>query len=190
VGVTRIIAGLAGSRKLAAAASATRPTSDRVRESIFGKLEALGCIAEARVLDLYAGTGALGLEGISRGASAATMVEKDSRACQVIRQNIAVLENALAAADAEAELKLVPTSVHRFLTSNQSVFDLVFIDPPYELDDQRLVEELALLRPMLSTGAVVVLERSGQSEAIEASGYQLTDERRYGDTAVYFYARD
>jgi 16S rRNA (guanine966-N2)-methyltransferase len=70
------------------------------------------------------------------------------------------------------------------------VFDLVFIDPPYELDDQRLVEELALLRPMLSAGAVVVIERSGQSEAIGASGYQLTDERRYGDTAVYFYARD
>lgn len=188
--MTRIIAGLAGSRRLSTAASATRPTSDRVRESIFGKLEALGCIAEAQVLDLYAGTGALGLESISRGASAVTLVEKDSRACHVIRQNIAVLENALAAADAEAELKLVSTTVHRFLTSNESVFDLVFIDPPYELDDQRLVEEFALLRPMLSTDAVVVLERAGQSESIAASGYKLTDERRYGDTAVYIYSRD
>ena len=190
MGVTRIIAGLAGSRKLASAASVTRPTSDRVRESIFGKLEAMGCIAGARVLDLYAGTGALGLESVSRGASLVTMVEKDSRACHVIRQNMSVLENALAAAETEAELKLVSTSVHRFLTSNQSLFDLVFIDPPYELDDQRLVEEFALLRPTLSASAVVVLERSGQSEAIEATGYELTDERRYGDTAVYFYARE
>jgi 16S rRNA (guanine966-N2)-methyltransferase len=186
--VTRIIAGLAGSRKLAAAASATRPTSDRVRESIFGKLEALGSIAGARVLDLYAGTGALGLEAISRGAKAVTMVEKDGRACQVIRQNIAVLENALEAADTQAELRLVSTSVHRFLASNRSEFDLVFIDPPYELDDQRLAEELELLGSMLSDGAVVVLERSGQSEAVSSPGFELTDQRRYGDTAVYFYS--
>jgi 16S rRNA (guanine966-N2)-methyltransferase len=120
----RVIAGEAKGRRLVApAGKTTRPATDRVRESIFGTL---GERAEdARVLDLFAGSGALGIEALSRGAAAAVFVERDARAAETIRQNLAVT-------GLGASATVVRADVASFLHQNVEVFDLVFCDPPYE----------------------------------------------------------
>lgn len=180
--MTRIIGGVAGSLKLGSPAKVTRPTSDRVRESIFNRLDARGLIEGASVLDLYAGTGALGLEAISRGAASLVMVEKDSKAA------------AICSANAKLFLKLnlgstsvVTQPVSSFLQQSQSTFDLVFIDPPYELSNAELEKNLADLTKLLNQDATVVLERSSRDSMVELpEGWALDDEKNYGDTTVYW----
>jgi len=185
--VTRIISGFAGSLTLAVPRTGTRPTSDRVREAIFSALEARDLIDGARVLDLYAGSGALGLEAASRGARTVTLVEKAREAASVARRNAEQVTRA--ARGAGPDIRTVAQPVHGYLAGAAGPWDLVFLDPPYDLGDAELVDALTLLVPLLAPDAVVVVERSAR-DAVPAwpDGLALDRRSAYGETAVYWLA--
>lgn len=162
----------------------TRPTSDRVRESLFGALESFGAIDDARVLDLYAGSGALGLESLSRGARSADLVERGRAAAAIVRKNAA----AVARAGGVAVARVHESAVHPFLVRSQGPFDLVFTDPPYDLDDEAMTADLVTLALLLSPDALVVIERARRSSPpdLDAAGLELVREKTYGDTSVWW----
>jgi 16S rRNA (guanine966-N2)-methyltransferase len=184
--MTRIISGLAGGRQIRTPpGSRTRPTSDRVREALFSRLEHLDVVHHAKVLDLYAGSGALGLEAASRGASSVVLVESDWAAVAVIRRNIAEL--GLAGVSVRAE------SVERALlagpASDEQRCDLVLADPPYDVTEDGLGDVLTLLvtHDWLSVDAFVAVERSARSPQPRwPQGLDGAGERRYGDTKMWF----
>ena len=188
--MTRIIGGIAGSRKLVSPAKTTRPTSDRIRESLFSKLEARDLLESSHVLDLYAGTGALALEAVSRGASVAWMVERDGKAAAVCVANARLVQKALQDEELEAETKVVNKSVAAMLAGEATTrFDIVFIDPPYEVTNDEVTANLKALEPHLNADAVVVVERSSRSGAVSAPNYlNFDEEKSYGDTVLYFYS--
>ena len=188
--MTRIIGGIAGSRKLVSPAKTTRPTSDRIRESLFSKLEARDLLESSHILDLYAGTGALALESVSRGASVAWMVERDGKAAAVCVANARLVQKALQDEELEAETKVVNKSVAAMLAGEASTrFDIVFIDPPYEVTNEEVTANLTALEAHLNADAVVVVERSSRSGAVSAPKYlKLDEEKSYGDTVLYFYS--
>jgi 16S rRNA (guanine966-N2)-methyltransferase len=163
-----------------------------VRESLFGALESMDAIEGSRVLDLYAGSGALGLEALSRGARSAVLVERGRPAAAVIRRNAAALRKALGAApvpDApEREAVVVESTVLAYLGRASGPFDLVFTDPPYDLSDAEMTSDLVALAPLLSSDAVVVIERARRASApdLDAAGLRLLRERSYGDTALWW----
>lgn len=162
----------------------TRPTSDRVRESLFGALESADAIEDARVLDLYAGSGALGLEALSRGAASCDLVERGRQAAALIRRNAATVAKAGGAADARVH----EVAVHTYLLRASGTFDLVFSDPPYDLDDAAMTADLVALAPLLSPQALVVVERARRSTPPDfaAAGLELIREKAYGDTALWW----
>ncbi len=170
--MTRIVAGSAGGRRLHTPLGvATRPTADRVREALFSSL---GELSGLRVLDLYAGSGALGLEALSRGAASATMVERAPAAVAVIRRNIATLE--LAGAHVAA------VSVERFLAKPPERYDLVLADPPYAV---QLDAVLSALVPWV--GGEVVLERASRGPRPSwPAGLAARRWRRYGETTLWY----
>ena len=183
--MTRIISGAAGGRRLTApTGAATRPTSDRVREGIFSRLEHFGVLPDAVVLDLYAGSGALGLEAVSRGAASATLVERDRTALAAARRNVAALgwvDRVVVRAD----------TVERTLMAGPppEPATLAFLDPPYDLGSDRVDDVLALLvtHGWLAPDAVVVLERSARSRAPRwPVGWEDAGDRRYGETHVWW----
>lgn len=183
--MTRIIAGDAGSVRLVAPAKVSRPTSDRVREAIFSRLESLGEVAGATVLDLFAGTGALGLEAASRGASAVWLVDNNAGATKVQSSNIAGVMKPLSHSPT---IRSVTANVAAFLArpapSPQSI---VFLDPPYDYSPRVLDEHLVALRPWLAPDALVVVERSSKGTPPEfPEGYEVLSPKKYGDTTVYW----
>ena len=183
--MTRIIAGFAGSLALAVPRSGTRPTSDRVREAVFSALEARDAVDGARVLDLFAGSGALGLEAASRGAAEVVLVERDAGAAGVCRRNAALVE-ARAPRGAAPRIHVVARSVSAYLESAVGEWDLVLVDPPYELGEAELGAVLAALVPHLAPAATVVVERSTRSpEPAPPDGLELDRSRTYGETAVH-----
>jgi len=186
--VTRIIAGFAGSLTLQVPKSGTRPTSDRVREAIFSSLEARDLVAGSRVLDLYAGSGALGLEAASRGAAEVTLVERAGSAARVCSANARLVQGRAAGGSAPS-IHVVTKAVATYLASARGPWHLVFLDPPYELGDAELERAIDLLAPLLSEDAVVVIERSARS-ALPSLPPRLELDRRtsYGDTALYWLA--
>ena len=192
--MTRIVAGFAGSLGLAVPKSGTRPTSDRVREAMFSSLEALDAIAGARVLDLYAGSGALAAEAVSRGAASAVLVEQNAQAAAVCAANAAAVMKAASGAGATATAGMRPTievqrsSVNAYLArEHREPFGLVFIDPPYDVHEEDLVAVLEALTPALAQDAVVVVERSARSpEPSWPTGLESFRSKRYGETAVWF----
>ena len=193
--MTRIIAGIAGSLRLASPAKTTRPTSDRIRESIFGRLESQGTLPNAAVLDLYAGTGALALESLSRGSTIAVMVEMNKQAAAICENNSWSVARAIEKADGEGEWHVVKDSVKGFLAAKGAAmvaeqgrgFDLVFIDPPYEVTNENLIEDLTGLLPLLAADASILVERSSRTdEPIWPAGYICDDRKDYGDTSVYW----
>jgi 16S rRNA (guanine966-N2)-methyltransferase len=181
----RIVAGLAKGRRLAAPAGATRPTSDRAREALFSSLATLIDLAGARVLDLFAGTGAVGLEALSRGADHAVLVESDRVAVEVLRRNAGTV--ALPGAT------IVRRSVPTFLEGTPDApFDLVFADPPYAWDDDALAQALSKLveRGWLTDDAVVVVERSARTAAPAwPDGITPVQDRRYGEGVLWYGRR-
>ncbi|MEV8251138.1 16S rRNA (guanine(966)-N(2))-methyltransferase RsmD [Microbacterium sp. NPDC076768] len=182
--MTRIIAGSARGARLEVPGAGTRPTSDRVRESLFGALESFGVIEGARVLDLYAGSGALGLESLSRGATTADLVERGRQAAAIVRRNAAVV----AKAGGMSPARVHEGAVHTFLQRASGPFDLVFSDPPYDLDDAAMTADLVALAPLLSTDAVVVIERARRATPPEfaAAGLEAFREKAYGDTMLWW----
>ena len=182
--MTRIIAGRAGSLTLEVPDAGTRPTSDRVRESLFGALESADALRGAAVLDLYAGSGALGLEAASRGAASADLVEKASRAASVVQRNVARVAKSLGR---DAVITVHRTSAVAYLQGAQGPFDLVFIDPPYDLGEAELTHTLQLLAPHLAPGATVVVERAARSpEPVLPVGLTHGRAKKYGDTALWW----
>lgn len=182
--MTRIITGHARGLRLDVPGSGTRPTSDRVRESLFGALEAMDAITDARVLDLYAGSGALGLEALSRGALSADLVERSRQAAAVARRNVSTVARSLT----DRTAKVHESTVLTFLKRAPGSYDLVFADPPYELDDRSMNAVLIALAPLLSADAVVVIERARRSPAPDfaTAGLEVFREKSYGDTAIWW----
>lgn len=185
--MTRIIAGSAGGRRLATAGGrTTRPTSDRTREGLFATVTAIrGDLRGAAVLDLYAGSGAVGLEALSRGAADVLLVEADGRAGQVIRQNIRAV--GLPGA------RLVTDKVERLLARGRedgaAPRDFVFADPPYALGEEELTRTLTALagHGWLAPGALVALERATRSgPPTWPVGYETDRSRRYGEATVWY----
>ncbi len=174
----RVIAGRYGGRRLQApAGTATRPTSDRVREALFSILGAR--VADARVLDLFAGSGALGLESLSRGAAAVTFVESAPVALRTLRANVAAL-----GADAEI-VRADALKWLRAASAGARQYDLVFLDPPYRQAEALGAGLSDLLPAVLGPGALVVAE-SDRRTPLKLT-IPTTDERRYGDTLIRFH---
>ncbi len=174
----RIVAGAYGGRRIVAPpGDTTRPTSDRVREALFSML---GPLDDAVVLDLYAGSGALGLEALSRGAARAVFVERDRRALAVLHANVATL--GLCAGRAVVRSGDAGR-VARDAVAGGEAYDLVFLDPPYRLAVDAGAAVGATLGGLLGPGARVVTESSRRAP-LELTHVPLTQERRYGDTLV------
>lgn len=182
--MTRIVAGSVGGRTLAVPPKGTRPTSERVREALFSRLDHLDAVEGARVLDGYAGSGALGLEAASRGAARVVLVEWGHAAADVCRRNAA----ALGLAD---RVTVVRDRVEAYTARPPAEpWDLVLLDPPYDVPDATLAEVLAALVPALTAESVVVVERSARSAAPPwPAGMHGFDTRTYGETAVHLGAR-
>ncbi len=188
--MTRIISGFAGSLGLKVPRSGTRPTSDRTREGIFSALEARDGLAGARVLDLYSGSGALGLEAVSRGARLVRLVDKASDAANAGRANIKTVLTA-APKGTTIDAQAIPQNALAYVNRGVGRFELVFIDPPYDLPETELTAVLAGLSAMVDEGALLVVERSTRSpEPTWAAGQVLDRRRDYGETAVYFVDAD
>ena len=185
--MTRIIGGVLGSLRLKGPAKATRPTSDRVKESIFSILESRGAIQDARVLDLFAGTGALGLEAASRGARSVTLVERDPAAAKVCEDNVSLVMEGFSKSGTSCDVELVRSDAKTFLKKNK-LMDLVFVDPPYELAEAEVVASLESI--CVSEDGVVVVERSAKAQFSRPKGFLLDQERAYGDTQVFFFVKD
>jgi 16S rRNA (guanine(966)-N(2))-methyltransferase RsmD len=184
----RITGGTFRSRPIGAPhGRSTRPTSDRVREALFGILTSAGAIESSRVLDLYAGTGALGLEALSRGAARATFVESAREALGVLRANIASLgvggQSDVVAAD-------LASARGRTAVVDRGPFDLVLADPPWAMVDTGDVTDLLASLASSGTfaeGATVVLEHSSRTPHPAIDGICHVQDRRYGDTTLAFY---
>jgi 16S rRNA (guanine966-N2)-methyltransferase len=180
--VTRIIAGAVGGRRIAVPPQGTRPTSDRVREALFSSLEAGPGLRGAAVLDLCAGSGALGIEALSRGAAHALFVESDKRAAATLRRNL-------------ADLGLAGVATLRVATAGSVLagpaprsYDVVLIDPPYAIADTEIAGWLrdAWAHGWLAGEAIVVVERPARSGAFEwPEPIRALRDRRYGDTVLH-----
>lgn len=180
--MTRIIAGTFGGRTLQVPAKGTRPTSDRVREALFSRLDHAGLLRGSRVVDLFAGSGALGLEALSRGAAHATFVESGAAAIRVIQGNIREL-GVGTRADAVRE------RCHHFLERGHipEPFDVAFLDPPYEISGGDMAEVLTALVPRLAPQATVVVEWSTRAPTPDwPRGLESTARKEYGDTVLHF----
>ena len=174
----RVIAGRFGGRRLQApkGRSTTRPTSDRVREAIFSML---GDLQGARVLDLFAGTGALGIEALSRGAGRAVFVERDAAALAALRANLRALE----LSEDEAEVRRGEAlATLRSARAGAETYDLVLIDPPYGRAGEMGGELSPALAPLLSEQARVIVECDRRAP-LELP-WEIEKERRYGDTTI------
>ncbi len=186
--MTRIISGQARGRRLKSpAGQTTRPTSDRVREALFSALEAeLGSLVGLRFLDLYAGSGAVGLEAMSRGAGVVTSVESDRRTARLVQDNAATL--------GFHKVEVLSQPVTRVLAQPpRAPYDVVFADPPYPLENAAVEEALALLvtHQWLATGSVVVVERSARGvEPAWPAGLVRDREKRYGETVLWYVRAD
>lgn len=180
--MTRIIAGLAKGRRLQVPPKGTRPTSDKVRGAIFSKLSSWDVVEGARVLDLFAGSGALALEALSRGATSAVMVEKAAGAAGVIRTNVATC-------GFEDQSMVVVADVVDYLgrPSTPSGFDLVFVDPPYSLSEDTVTVTLQKLVALVDIDATIVLERDARSpEPQIPPELALISRKSWGDTAAWY----
>ena len=180
----RVIAGAAGGRQLKApATSATRPTSDLVRGALFSMLESRGADF-SRTLDLYAGSGALGIEALSRGATWCDFVERDAKACRVIRQNL----DAMAFSGRAAVYAMDAAQAIRRLSGEP--YTLVLADPPYADEAAPRSIESIMTSALVSEATILAWERSRRQPAVESIGeFVRLAERRHGDTLILLFGR-
>jgi 16S rRNA (guanine966-N2)-methyltransferase len=176
----RVVAGTAGGRRLSApAGDGTRPTTDRVREATFNDLTSLGAVDDAVVLDAFAGSGALGIEALSRGAARCTFVERDRAARRVVEAN-------LAATGLEHRARLVGDDALAHLGATRDAYDLVLLDPPHAYDAWPRL--LALVGEHLAGDGVVVVESDRTVAAPDDGRWSVLREKRYGGTVVQMLA--
>jgi 16S rRNA (guanine966-N2)-methyltransferase len=176
----RVIAGTAGGRTLKGPRPGTRPTSDRVREALFEILAAQD-VDLTNVLDLYSGTGALGIEALSRGAEHCDFVEADARACAVIKENLALT-------GLKTKARVFPLPVARAMSRLEGPYGLVVADPPYEYDRAERELEALIEAGLLAADGTIVVEHSKRREwPDELAGRNKLLARRYGDTALTMY---
>ena len=181
--MTRIVAGSAKGRTLAVPKSGTRPTSERVREALFSRLDHMNVLEGATVLDLFAGTGALGLEALSRGAARATLVEKASAAARVASANVRATGLPARVVTADVRAYLGARSGEALTGEN----DLVFIDPPYDIPEGDITTVLSALAPWVGPDSLIVVERSTRAPAPTWPPFLvLEDTRAWGETVAYF----
>lgn len=155
--MTRIISGEARGRKIKVPPEGTRPTSDRAREGLFSSLAVRFGFTDANVLDLFAGSGALGLEAASRGAGHVILVENNHQAAEIIKSNAKIVKH--------PNVTVIESKVSTYLAqAPREYFDMVLADPPYDLADDAVVDMLNALIPSLVDGAAVVVERHRDSE--------------------------
>ena len=175
----RLISGLYGGRIIEGSGSSrTHPMGERIRNAIFNKLNAE--IAGSEVLDAFAGSGALGLEALSRGAKKVTFIERDRIAQKIISNNIALL-------GVEEQSSLVKAPVSSWIKSSHKQFDIIFADPPYHDPQLSTVSELfGLLKP----NGLMVLSYPGRSETLAETGVVVVDNRSYGNAAIAFYRKE
>jgi 16S rRNA (guanine966-N2)-methyltransferase len=182
--VTRIIGGTAGGRRIKTpTGDSTRPTSDRVREALFSAIDSeLGSLSGLRFLDVYAGSGAVGLEARSRGAGVVTLVEHDRRTATLIRDNARSL--------GFQGIEVVQAPVARALAHPpRAPYDIAFLDPPYAVPEGEVHQALAALHAQdwLAPGALVVVERSGRGPALPwPEGFTADRRRSYGETVLWY----
>ncbi len=175
----RVIAGIAKGRRLSGPGAATRPLTDRAKEALFSALGSR--VGGARMLDLYAGAGSVGLEALSRGAAGATFVERDRAALAALRANVDAigLGGDIAAGD-----------VARFLDGATAIWDLVFVDPPWGQSLASVETVLAAVDRLLSAGATVVVHRrAGEPAPAAPDGWSEPVRRKSGDTVLWCYER-
>ncbi|NKR67896.1 16S rRNA (guanine(966)-N(2))-methyltransferase RsmD [Rhodococcus hoagii] len=178
--MTRIVAGRAGGRRLKVPASGTRPTSERVREALFSSLDSRIDLEGAAVLDLYAGSGALGLEALSRGAAHVLLVESDAKAAAVVKQNVAAVGLSGAVVRTAPVAAVVGGAAER-------EFDVVLADPPYAVTEEAVTSVLSDLvaHAWVGEGSIVVVERSSRSpETTWPDGMRPERTKRYGETRI------
>ncbi|MER6215372.1 MULTISPECIES: 16S rRNA (guanine(966)-N(2))-methyltransferase RsmD [unclassified Streptomyces] len=182
--MTRVIAGTAGGRRLTVPpGTGTRPTSDRMREGLFSTWESLHGVPDSRVLDLYGGSGAVGLEALSRGASHTLLVEADTKAAQAIRENIKTLGLPGAEFRAGKAEQIVASP------APGDPYDIVFLDPPYAVGHEELGEILLTLRAngWLTDDALVTVERSTRSGPFPwPEGFEPLRSRKYGEGTLWY----
>jgi 16S rRNA (guanine966-N2)-methyltransferase len=184
--VTRIVGGTAKGRRLAVPARGIRPTSDRAREALFNTLAGLVDVDDARVLDLFAGTGAVGLEALSRGAAHATFVESDRKVADILARNIA------AVGLSGAELLRCPVESFLLGATTTAPYRIVYADPPYALDETSLTAVLDNLADprWLEPDTVVVVERSARGAAPAwPSVIEPIKRKRYGEGVLWYGRR-
>lgn len=190
--MSRIIAGAAGGNPLKSVpGDATRPTTDRVKEALFSRLESWEVISDARVLDLYAGSGALGLETASRGARQVTLVEKAPKAVTVCQQNADLLNRKLKSPVVNVQRGAVDSILDGYFDEQsgnpRKTFDLVFLDPPYPLTEDELANTLTKVSRILATDATVIVERSSRSpEPLWPAELEKIADKKYGETILWF----
>lgn len=176
----RVISGIyKGQRLYTLKGNQIRPTSDRVREFIFAFLG--DRVVSSRVLDLFAGSGTLGIEAASRGAGEVTFVDKAFHVFQLIRRNTGKLG---------IDAKIIRKDARSFIKSFEKgdrAFDLIFCDPPYQFEDVKAILDLMALHGMLARDGVVIYEGSSREEAPESSDFIVLKRKIMGDTAITFY---
>ena len=189
--MSRIISGAAGGVRLASVpGDNTRPTTDRVKESLFSKLESYDIIRGARVLDAFGGSGALGCEALSRGAASVTLLDTYPKADAVIRKNVAAVEKAMGRTGSSST-RVQQSQALTYVKSASGPWDLVFVDPPYAMPNEQVSELLEALTPKLAEGAVVVVERSSRDpEPVWGEGLYCFSTRQHGETVLYYVEPD
>lgn len=183
----RIIAGAAKGRNISSVASATRPTSDRAREALFSSLASeFGEFAGLNILDLYAGTGAIALEALSRGAAMVSAVERDERAQKAISQNYEGIKSA----QCPGKFNLYAMAVHRFLQDKSLTrYHFIYIDPPYDISDIDIVETLIQLRDggYVHPDGLIAIERNSRVKEISwPVGFEQLREKTYGQARIFY----
>lgn len=196
--MSRIISGAAGGVRLASVpGDNTRPTTGRVKESLFSKLESYDIIRGARVLDAFGGSGALGCEALSRGAASVTLLDTYPKAVAVIRKNVAAVEKAMgrngtgSSGATGSAARVQQSQALTYVKSASGSWDLVFLDPPYAVPNEQVSELLEALTPKLAEGAVVVVERSSRDpEPVWGEGLYCFSTRQHGETVLYYVEPD
>ncbi|MFQ4147467.1 16S rRNA (guanine(966)-N(2))-methyltransferase RsmD [Arthrobacter sp. LAPM80] len=186
--MSRIVAGTAGGSPLVSVpGDGTRPTTDRVKEALFSRLESMNMLAGTRVLDLYAGSGSLGIESASRGAKSVELIEFNDKAAAVCQRNAELVNKVLKSKIVTVQRSKVESFLARVADAGVDQWDLVFMDPPYPLTEEELSLVLELLGPRLSPYAVVVVERSARTpEPTWPDSMNLLAAKKYGETRLWF----